>query len=84
MEGHSGIVMSVCFSPDGRLLASGSEDKSIRWWDVQLGIQVAELEKGKGYQELPAVKGEGDKEKGKGYQELPAVKGKGAVKRRAP
>jgi len=30
--GHTAIVMSVAFSPDGRLLASGSNDMSIKLW----------------------------------------------------
>ncbi|CAD8167247.1 unnamed protein product [Paramecium pentaurelia] len=36
--------MSVCFSPDGNTLASGSEDNSIRLWDVKTGQQKAQLD----------------------------------------
>lgn len=35
--GHSGRVNSVAFSPDGQLVASGSDEHSIRLWDVRTG-----------------------------------------------
>jgi WD40 repeat protein len=35
LEGHSGKVLSVDFSPDGRLLASGSTDNTLRLWNVR-------------------------------------------------
>ncbi|CAD8193189.1 unnamed protein product [Paramecium octaurelia] len=44
LDGHSHYVMSVCFSPDGTTLASGSYDKSIRLWDVKTGQQKAKLD----------------------------------------
>jgi WD40 repeat protein len=35
--GHKGWVLSVDFSPDGLTVASGSEDHTIKLWDIQTG-----------------------------------------------
>jgi WD40 repeat protein len=43
LSGHTGWVNSVAFSPDGRLLASGSGDWMIKLWDVATGREVRTL-----------------------------------------
>ena len=37
LTGHTGTVMSVAFSPDRKLLASGAEDRTIKLWDGASG-----------------------------------------------
>ena len=36
-KGHTGMIRSLNFTPTGRLLISVSEDKTIRFWEVQTG-----------------------------------------------
>ncbi len=37
LKGHTDDILSIGFSPDSRILASGSRDKTIRLWDVNTG-----------------------------------------------
>jgi hypothetical protein len=39
-EGHTRYIRSVNFSPDGRTIASGSDDNTIRLWDVSTGREI--------------------------------------------
>ncbi len=38
--GHSGVVRSVAYSPDGRLIVSGSADTSLRIWNALSGEEL--------------------------------------------
>jgi len=42
-EGHSDNINSVAWSPDGQILASGSDDQTIRLWDIQTGRYLRTL-----------------------------------------
>ncbi|KAG6326766.1 hypothetical protein ID866_12322, partial [Astraeus odoratus] len=46
LNGHSGHVESVAFSPDGKRIASGSWDKTIWLWDAETGFQLGSPLKG--------------------------------------
>jgi WD40 repeat protein len=43
-RGHTGIVWSLVFSPDGSRLHSGAADGTIRTWDVRAGREVGRIE----------------------------------------
>ena len=42
LVGHTGIVNSVSFSPDGKKIVSASVDGTIRIWDAGTGLQMCE------------------------------------------
>lgn len=40
---HTDVVNCVAYSPDGKFVATGSDDKTIRFWDVATGKEMAVL-----------------------------------------
>ncbi|KAL5634188.1 hypothetical protein ACGC1H_006124 [Rhizoctonia solani] len=42
LEGHTDVITSIIFSPNGLFLASGSRDQTIRVWDTKTGAMVGD------------------------------------------
>lgn len=43
LAGNRGSIKCACFSPDGALLVTGSEDKTLKLWDAKTCAEVATL-----------------------------------------
>src|SRR5207248_2661802 len=43
LQGHTGFVKSVAFSPDGTRIVTGSYDNTAKVWDAKMGMTVLDL-----------------------------------------
>lgn len=43
LSGHENTVLTIRFHPESQLLASGSDDRVIRIWELEAGASIAEL-----------------------------------------
>jgi RNA polymerase sigma factor (sigma-70 family) len=58
-DGHQGTVFSVAFSPDSKVLLSGSSDKTARLWDPRSGKLLQSLEGHEGTVNAVALSADG-------------------------
>ncbi len=56
MANHSNDIISIAFSPDGKLLATGSRDKTLKLWNLRTGRLIRAFQ-GKGLPEGMAHEG---------------------------
>jgi WD40 repeat protein len=69
LEGHFGWVQAVAFSPDGKLVVSGSWDDIIKLWDPATGTLQQTLEGHSGWVEAVVFSSDG-KSLGAGQRRL--------------
>jgi WD40 repeat protein len=52
LAGHTELVYSIAYSPDGKLIATGSFDKAVKLWDAATGKEVKTFGGPTGHQNL--------------------------------
>ena len=67
-KSHSNSVNAVAFSPDGRLIVSGSHNKTVHVWDAATGAERQEPRVLQGL-EKPSPEQRSKSDRGKGTEE---------------
>ncbi len=60
LEGHSDIVRTLAFSPDGRTALSGGSDHAVILWDLEAGSEIRRFEGHDGWVRTVAFSPDGD------------------------
>jgi WD40 repeat protein len=43
LAGHTGVIRTTAFSPNNKILASGSTDTTVKLWDIEKGTELATI-----------------------------------------
>ena len=66
LEGHTEVIETIAFSPDGKSLASGSRDATVRVWNVETGEEQRRFTDGGALYDAVAFSPRGDQILGAG------------------